>query len=238
MLYAYLSRTQLMKFMPPGACAAEIGVFRGEFSDAILKEARPETLHLIDPWRHMPAPGYQNDGSNVSDDEHESNFGHVCQRFAEPIERRQVVVHRGLSEEAHAGFPDSHFDWIYIDGDHTFEAVLRDLELYAPKVKRDGFILGHDFTNYPAYASRNFGVVPAVAEFRKRHGYALLLLTAESCPSFVLAREPLGEAAALFVEKIIYNVPHVIEIKAFSEETFVYRQITLRNGVERMLPSF
>lgn len=238
MLYAYMSRAQLMKFMPPGGCVAEIGVFRGEFSEAILEGACPDALHLIDPWRHLPEPGYGRDASNVADTEHEANYRHVRRRFEEPVSSGQVVVHRGLSEDVHAEFPDSFFDWIYIDGNHTFEGVLSDLELYAPKVKPDGFILGHDFTNYPGYVACGYGVVPAVARFRKAHGFALLLLTGESCPSFVLAREPLDEAANLLVEKVIYNVPQVIEIKDFSEDTYAYRQVVLSNGVERILPSF
>jgi hypothetical protein len=238
MLYAFLSREQLLKFLPPGGCVAEIGVFRGDFSEAILAAAKPSRLHLIDPWSHQTGADYQLDDSNLSDAGHVENLRHVQQRFAEQIATGQVVLHRDRSENVAAEFTDASLDWIYVDGRHTFDAVFQDLELYRAKVKPGGFILGHDFTNHPDCVARGYGVVPAVGRFRKARGFDLILLTAESCPSYVLAREPLGESATLLVEKIIYNVPQVMEIKGFAEERFAYRQVILSNGAERILPSF
>lgn len=36
------------------------------------------------------------------------------------------------------------FDFLFIDGDHKYEAVKRDFELYAPLVKKGGIIVLHD----------------------------------------------------------------------------------------------
>ena len=35
-------------------------------------------------------------------------------------------------------------DFIFIDADHTYESVKKDIELWTPKVKHEGIILGHD----------------------------------------------------------------------------------------------
>ena len=39
---------------------------------------------------------------------------------------------------------DGQLDFIFIDGDHSKDAVLCDLRCWAPKVKDDGIITGHD----------------------------------------------------------------------------------------------
>ena len=49
------------------------------------------------------------------------------------------------SKKCHSRFPDEFFDFIYIDGNHNYEAVLSDLENWVPKVKNGGWITGHDF---------------------------------------------------------------------------------------------
>ena len=36
------------------------------------------------------------------------------------------------------------FDMVFIDGDHTFEAAMRDIKAWAPKVKVGGLLCGHD----------------------------------------------------------------------------------------------
>ncbi|WP_248927673.1 class I SAM-dependent methyltransferase [Paenibacillus hamazuiensis] len=37
---------------------------------------------------------------------------------------------------------------LFIDGDHSYAGVKRDIELYAPRVVRGGFIAFHDYTAY------------------------------------------------------------------------------------------
>jgi SAM-dependent methyltransferase len=55
------------------------------------------------------------------------------------------VLHRANSEVAGAEFPDSFFDWVYIHGNHSYEFVARDLELYFRKLKPGGFIVCDDY---------------------------------------------------------------------------------------------
>lgn len=41
-------------------------------------------------------------------------------------------------------------DFLFIDGDHTYEGVKKDVELYTPLVADDGFIALHDIAKHPA----------------------------------------------------------------------------------------
>lgn len=41
------------------------------------------------------------------------------------------------------------FDFIFVDGDHSYEGVLADCEAYYPLLKKGGFFCGHDYSFLP-----------------------------------------------------------------------------------------
>lgn len=137
-------RNFLLKEIPKGGICAEIGVWKGEFSERILKVARPGQLHLIDPWVFQP--GYPNRDYGGREAKNQSDmdmmYNQVDRRFGN---RCEVTMHRGYSQDVAPVFPNNYFDWVYIDGDHSYEAVKLDLELYSPKVKPGGYITGDDY---------------------------------------------------------------------------------------------
>jgi len=49
------------------------------------------------------------------------------------------------SEEAAKEFKDRSLNFIFIDGDHTYEAVKKDINLWYPKLMKNGIICGHDY---------------------------------------------------------------------------------------------
>ena len=52
-------------------------------------------------------------------------------------------------------------DFVWIDGSHTYDVVVKDLRLYEPKVRSGGVMSGHDY--------HSAGVKQAVDEYVKRH---------------------------------------------------------------------
>jgi len=48
------------------------------------------------------------------------------------------------SEEAVKTFQDNSIDFLFIDGDHKYEKVKQDINLWYPKVKKGGWLTGHD----------------------------------------------------------------------------------------------
>jgi len=159
-------RETLLDLLPEDSFGAEIGVWRGDFSARLLSEVRPARLHLIDPWRFESDSEYQCAcyGGAVAKNQAEMDkiYEGVLRRFASEIDAGLVFVHRGPSAQAGMKFPDAYFDWVYIDGNHFYEYVKRDLEVFATKLKPGGVLAGDD---YGAQGWWKGGVTRAVDEF-------------------------------------------------------------------------
>ena len=167
---------------------AEIGVWKGEFSARIRRRTAPRELHLSDPWRFLPeyperlyggrAAGSQRDMDRIFEDV-QARFGNVP----------DVIVHRGRSADVLPTFDDDHFDWVYIDGNHSYAFVLADLEMCLAKTKPGGVIAGDD---YLSGAREGYPVRRAVLDFVERHWLAKRLTVLDS--QFLIAAP--GEAPA------------------------------------------
>ncbi|MBE9594452.1 MAG: class I SAM-dependent methyltransferase [Proteobacteria bacterium] len=163
---SFLPRDFLLEAMLKDSVCAEIGVHQGKFSRMILDIVRPKKLHLIDPWKYEEGEMYKHalyggvfGGCQVDMDKRYEN---VVKRFRSEIENGQVVIHRGYSSEVCNDFEDNYFDWVYIDGNHLYEFVRKDLELYYRKVKDGGLITGDDY-GYVGW--RHVDVKKAVDDF-------------------------------------------------------------------------
>jgi hypothetical protein len=159
-------RRQVLDLVPRGAVCAEVGVWKGNFSQRILEVVQPSELHLIDPWRAFGGDDYEGaryggkleQGQAEMDAVHES----VLRRFAAERSAGVVHVHRMLSLEAAAALPDGRFDFVYIDGNHRYEFVRDDLAAFAPKLRPGGVLAGDD---YGVEGWWENGVTRAVDEF-------------------------------------------------------------------------
>src|SRR6185369_2790968 len=95
-------REWLLNMLPNGSIGAEIGVWQGDFSAAILRIVKPTTLHLIDPWRRAEDtddPEHRRLYAR-SQNEMDAVHGGVLKRFRTQIDGGVVVVHRARSEDA------------------------------------------------------------------------------------------------------------------------------------------
>ena len=147
-------RSFLFNFIPKKKICLEIGVWQGHFAKEIMKHAKPSEFHLVDPWLFEEEMGKYFDGQEPL----EKMYRKVIKRFSN---KNFMTIHRCRSEHLAPNFSDKYFDWIYIDGDHSFEGVYSDLINYYPKVKKGGLIIGDD------YGGKSKGVKKAVDKFCK-----------------------------------------------------------------------
>jgi hypothetical protein len=116
----------------------EIGVAAGDNSLSILKELPVDKLFLIDPY--IPFEDALGCGDYSAD------YAIAHDKLAE---YPQVVWLRKTSESAIKEFQNEEaVDFVYIDGNHSYESVKKDIMLYYPLIKNNGLIGGHDYTPY------------------------------------------------------------------------------------------
>ncbi len=156
-------RDELIRKLPKNGFAAELGVANGDFTESILRNNNPSSLHLVDIWE--------------SERYNESLFNNVIDKFTQEINKGKVKIHREFSEIAATKFPDNFFDWVYIDTTHSYEQTKLELELYSQKIKPDGIIAGHDYILGNWVDDYRYGVIEAVHEFCKNYNYRIKYLT-------------------------------------------------------------
>jgi hypothetical protein len=159
------SRGFLFRMLPKNAVWAEVGVWKGDFSAEVLAHARPAALHLIDPWVFHSEPEYAKalyGARSAGQGELDELYEGVRARFSTEINNGLVHLHRMKSVDAAAEFVPATFDVVYIDADHTYEAVKQDLETYRPLCKPGAILAGDD---YGATGWWEDGVRRAVDEF-------------------------------------------------------------------------
>lgn len=142
-----IARQTILQMLPKGGIGAEIGVWQGDYSARILNEAKPNLLHLIDPWITANDPTHENAlygsarGADM-DAIHQS----VCERFQHQVAQGQVAIHRATAATAMATVENATLDFVYIDGDHAYDAIRSDLELAWSKVRRGGLVAVDDYS--------------------------------------------------------------------------------------------
>lgn len=122
--------------------AVEVGVFKAQFSKHLLENWQGQ-LWMVDPWRAFEEGEGYVDASNHK--EHQTAYLEAMQNI-EGYESRAFML-RGLSSDMASRFEDNSLDFVYIDGNHAYDWVKEDIELWWPKIKEGGVLAGHDYLN-------------------------------------------------------------------------------------------
>lgn len=117
--------------------AVEIGVDVGHTTEFLLSSHKTLKLTCIDPFENY----IDWNGNNLN--ERSSIYDEFMNR-TKPFGDRMRHI-RKTSDDAVNDIADNSLDLIFIDGLHTYEQVLKDMQNYCPKMKDGAVFAGHDY---------------------------------------------------------------------------------------------
>lgn len=174
-----MTRIEYIESLPAGTIGAEIGVLEGEFSEQIL--ATPvKKLYLVDPWKHYER-GYD-DLANVNQGGQDQRYRNVCSKFSG--DHRAVILREESGSQVVLETVKD-VDWVYIDANHSYEAVRNDLIWYS---KMCDLLMLHDYCENETTIGYGWGVVKAVEDWLSMSEWKKVAVTDEDWPTVVLKK--------------------------------------------------
>jgi Methyltransferase domain len=124
----------------PAVNGLELGVWYGYNMGHILEECdNVKMLWGVDPY--LPYQDWNRYIGQDLMDAAEQSTRDILSVFPNRSELLKTT-----SEEASKKFPEDELDFIFIDGDHSYERCYEDLNLWYSKVRPGGLFSGHDFS--------------------------------------------------------------------------------------------
>ena len=120
---------------------AEIGIYKGGNIRRIVRRCPHVKYYLVDPYKANPN---KKGGIYRHDQEH---FDFLKSFVANNIKNYDAEWMYTTSLKASKKFDDDFFDMVFIDADHSYNAVKQDIKVWLPKIKPGGIIIGHDYNN-------------------------------------------------------------------------------------------
>jgi hypothetical protein len=173
------TRSDILEILPKNLILAELGVFNGEFSEQIKSIAKTKKIYLVDIFEGTMGSG-DKDGENFTFINLNDSYDKLIKKY---YNDNSVAIKKTDTISFLNSLENEYLDGVYIDADHSYEAVKKDLELSFLKVKKDGYIMGHD------YCEKKFpGVVTAVNEFCVKNDLKITYLTEDGCPTYLIVK--------------------------------------------------
>lgn len=122
----YLLHTKVL----PNSSCVEIGSYVGASSCYIAATKNCKKLYCVDTWANEGMA----EGLRDTFDEfiaNTKNFQH------------KIITLRGKSYDIGKSF-STNIDFLFIDGDHSYEGVKKDIEIWLPKLRPNGILMMHD----------------------------------------------------------------------------------------------
>jgi hypothetical protein len=172
---------RLLEMVPDGGTYAELGTAYGRSMCSVADIIRRKKLKVVavDTFQGTECEKTPEQKLQVID--YKKDFEANIKRFGlEPY----VSVHQGMTNQVVSNFFDDTFDLIFIDADHSYEAVRQDIDQWRPKLKKTGIMAGHDYggtwTGVKKAADETFPIVLTgglVWSTSKKHHVSVSLCT-------------------------------------------------------------
>jgi predicted O-methyltransferase YrrM len=137
---------------------AEVGVWKGHSISHLAYYNKDAEIYAIDLFEDSDIEKYEPDLKR-----HVENITKIYNEYLTLKGTRDLIKDiRACSWEAASLFEDEYFDFVFIDADHEYSSVKKDIEAWFPKVRKGGILAGHDYPNWE-------GVKKAVDEYSENN---------------------------------------------------------------------
>lgn len=146
---------------------AEVGIGYGFHAKEILDNTKVEKLYLIDPMQYYPNDMFATDVIKYG------GFEKLVKNIETHLKihrDRYIFLRQPSISVTTEQIPDGSLDAVFIDADHSYEAVTNDLNFWWKKLRKGGWLLGDD------YKSCCPGTTKAVDEFAANNNLKLEFL--------------------------------------------------------------
>mgnify|MGYP001300021784 CR=1 FL=1 len=153
--------------------AVEIGVHQGEYLFAMVNYCKSVKWFGVDPYTVYKT--FSDRFTMPPQEEWSTLYTNICQSISTCPDKHRIKLLRKKSSEALNDTPND-LDFVYIDGDHNYEAVGEDIKLWEPKIRTGGILAGHDYNKSKDRYRKIFsGVIQAVDEYAAANNRLLLV---------------------------------------------------------------
>ena len=151
-----------------------MGVHRSSFSRELYNKFNPQKMFLVDPWKIMDDEIYKDSFYGNSDNNNQviqdQYYIEVIKNFENEIKDKRVEIFRGTSDNFFLRNKIK-FDLIYIDGNHLYEYVKRDISNSLKYLNINGIIVLDDYLVKGWWQD---GVTKAVNDFKNNNKIKIL----------------------------------------------------------------
>lgn len=130
----------------------EIGVAQGESAVKLANLKGIKKFYAIDPWERYedPIEGF-NEGYletkmvGWSTQEKWDDIHNMVVEKLKPFGDKAEIIRGYSSDQKVLDQVGGYVDFIFLDGNHQYEYVKKDLELWYPKLRKGGFLIADDY---------------------------------------------------------------------------------------------
>lgn len=145
----------------------EVGLEKGKNAQEMFEIIPNLKLYAVDPYKQHPQ--YSPAAAAYVRHWDENYLAGVKAQAQKRMQNRNAVIIEKFSEDAVNNVLDNSLDFVYIDGDHSYDFVMQDIIIWGRKIRLGGIISGHDYFYENNKPGRQAKVTQAVNDYTRVH---------------------------------------------------------------------
>jgi len=151
----------------------EVGLEKGKNAVQMFENIPNLKLYGVDPYRQHPQCSYVYAAESRKWDD---KYLNACKKQAlDRMVGRNFELLQDFSEDATKKVEYNSLDFVYIDGDHSYDMAMLDIILWGQRVRKGGIVSGHDYYYDKDKPGRRAKVTQAISDYAKVHGLKLFI---------------------------------------------------------------